>query len=313
MQGVPNEVEAALEIVAAGRPDLIKRYLPSVMNRVKSMAIQASQLSNDTSLFFEGLMSLVAEAMEATVSAKELEQQDLADVKKEFENAKILETGLEDFRARLKTEMERSRKQFLEYKAKYHEALSEKPTGFMAFIHAIADFFEPPQSYDIAIHRNCNFEKHPESLKDGSCVISTDFSDILRSMNLLYNQMNEMTAVLGSQSATKTPRSDIEAIKTSLIPPTNTVENTVSTTLHRDEAEEYLKKANEICEETEHVFPEKGSSIDQVDKPAVAKILQQLSNLIDELKPLKSAYGFSTRERKPAEVEHFTGNWRFVD
>lgn len=307
MQGVPAEVEAALRIVASGRPAAIKRYLPLVIGRVKTMAIRSAQLSNDTRSFFEDLMNLVAETMEATVSAKSLEQQELNNVKKEIENAKALEKGLESFRARLVAEQRKTQQEYDNYKADYKKALSEKPHGFMAFIMAIVHFFFPPQSYDVVIKRNCDFIKNPKALEDGSCVISSDFFDVLKSMDLLFTELDAMEKVLVTKNGTTgSPNGDLEAIKSSLLPPAHSVDETVSTTVHKSDAAKYLKQAEDLCDAAERAFP-KGKP---VDEGVLSSVKTDLSDLVDNVKPLEAAYCYATKERKPAKVEHFTGNWK---
>ncbi|XP_056104283.1 uncharacterized protein LOC130083252 [Rhinichthys klamathensis goyatoka] len=140
---VPDYMKQAVKILFQGDDEVVKAHLPNQLESIKVIADECLKLSEDTKDYFSVVIGTIHELLEVCMSAQNFYGEEMEEIKKKLDEAKLRKQSAEDAKKRTQKLMDAMEKQMKEAQEEYHRAMASLPSGWdmigMDFVSGITE------------------------------------------------------------------------------------------------------------------------------------------------------------------------------
>uniref|UniRef100_A0A3B1IQE6 Uncharacterized LOC103029820 n=1 Tax=Astyanax mexicanus TaxID=7994 RepID=A0A3B1IQE6_ASTMX len=127
---VPDYIRHTVDILIQEDNDLVKAFLPAVLQNIENISSECLKLVSATEEKFSDVVKLMQEFVEALVNARQGYNVELEEIKKKIQAEKLREKSAEEAKKRVQAEYEKVKDHLAEDRKRYEKALDGLPSGW---------------------------------------------------------------------------------------------------------------------------------------------------------------------------------------
>lgn len=127
---VPDYMKAAVHILFNGSDEVIRNVLPNQLDSINDIAEQCVNLAEGVEKKYQDVIHVIQELLEACINAEHFYGEELANVKRKLEAAKLREQTAQQLKERSKKAMDDLSKELDNAQDAYKSAMSSIPSGW---------------------------------------------------------------------------------------------------------------------------------------------------------------------------------------
>ncbi|KAF4080836.1 hypothetical protein AMELA_G00175650 [Ameiurus melas] len=140
---VPDYMKMAVKILFQGNDEVVEAHLPDQLENIRVIADDCLELANSTEKRFIDVINIIQELLEACVNAEHFYGEELNDIKKKLEEAKLRKQSSEEANAHSEKAMKSMEEKLKEAHESYNKAMDSLPGGWnmiaMDFVAGITE------------------------------------------------------------------------------------------------------------------------------------------------------------------------------
>ncbi|XP_030641532.1 uncharacterized protein LOC115821880 [Chanos chanos] len=127
---VPDYMETAVKTLFQGSDEVIQALLPDQLENIRVIADDCVELASAAEQKFTDVINIIQELLEACVNAEHFYGEELNEIKKRLEEAKMREQTSQEANERSKKAMKRMEDELEDAQEKYSKAMDSLPSGW---------------------------------------------------------------------------------------------------------------------------------------------------------------------------------------